>query len=397
MKSTQLNKLIFLLGFLAFFTNGDNYAAAPLLIDIARDLRIEVSAAVLSVTAYMLCFGLLTIIFGPMGDRFGKARILKIAAFGTGIFSILCALANSLTTLVLLRGLNGAFAAGILPVTIALVGERSEPGERHNVIGKVMGLMFLGGAAATVIGGLLAYVGSWKLVYTVYGAAELLLALGLLGVSDSVSERVGKLNFVKVYREALANRALVKVIGLMFFVGFSVLGSFAFTGKLVENRTGFNILNVGLLLSLYGLGTIVGGRNAGSVRKKLGDKFLLIAGIIGSAALVMLALATNTILMGISLFAFGIAFIFLQSTLVTTAQELAPRLRGTVMSLASFSMVVSGALGTLMNSMLIRFGSMQAIFLVAAVMLFIVGILAAAVFGKSPEEKTKFVVPEESI
>jgi predicted MFS family arabinose efflux permease len=380
MVSNSVKKMIVILGFLAFFTNGDNYAAAPLLIDIARDLNVNIGSAALSVTSYMLFFGLLTIIFGPLGDRFGKSRILKITAFGTGIFSIVCALATSLHSLIALRAVNGAFAAGILPVTIALVGESAREEQRQNVIGKVMGMMFLGGAVATVIGGSLAYLGSWRLVYSVYGVAELILAFGLLKILVTSPGKIDKLSFTKVYKEALLNRSLIKVISMMFLIGFGVLGSFSFAGKLVENKTGFNILFVGLLLSLFGLGTLVGGRNAGTIRNKLGNKSLLFAGMLGGISLCTLAFANTALLMGVALLGFGISFIFLQSTLVTTAQELVPQLRGTVMSLASFSMFISGGFGTLINSVILNYWNIESIYIVASIALLMVGFLATVVF-----------------
>jgi predicted MFS family arabinose efflux permease len=36
------NKMILLLGLMAFLANGDNYAAAPLLLNIAKDLNLSV-------------------------------------------------------------------------------------------------------------------------------------------------------------------------------------------------------------------------------------------------------------------------------------------------------------------------------------------------------------------
>jgi len=80
------------LGIMAFFANGDNYAVAPLLINISKDLNLTISTAAMSVTAYMLTFGLFTILFGPLGDRYGKTKIINIAAFGAGIFPVTMAL-----------------------------------------------------------------------------------------------------------------------------------------------------------------------------------------------------------------------------------------------------------------------------------------------------------------
>jgi len=106
----------------------------------------------MSVTAYMLTFGLFTILFGPLGDLYGKTKIINIAAFGTAIFSMLGAFAFNLPSLIFFRAMNGAFGAGIFPVTMALVGESFENSNRQKAIGEVMGLMFLGGASATATG-----------------------------------------------------------------------------------------------------------------------------------------------------------------------------------------------------------------------------------------------------
>jgi len=88
MNTNRLNQMVLLLGILVFWCNGDNYAAAPLLINIARDLHLDISRAAFSVTAYMLPFGLFTLLFGPLGDRYGKTKVINIAAFGTAFLVV---------------------------------------------------------------------------------------------------------------------------------------------------------------------------------------------------------------------------------------------------------------------------------------------------------------------
>lgn len=387
MDNKRLSKMVLLLGIFAFWANGDNYAAAPLLLDIARDFNIGIDTAALSVTAYMLSFGLFTIIFGPFGDRFGKARVIKIAAIGTSIFSCLGALSFNLESLIFFRTFNGAFGAGIFPVTMALIGESFEGSNRQNAIGKVMGMMFLGGATATAIGGALAYFGSWRLVYLVYGIAELIMSLLLLKVLESSQPVIDKLNFKNVYGQAFSNKRLITVTSIIFFVGFSAFGSFTYSGKFVQSITGFNILIVGLILSLFGVATVVGGRKAGVVRATLGNKFLLLAGIIGGLSLVALSYSKSVLPVGIALFGFGLAFVFLQSTLVTTAQEMMPKLRGTAMSMASFNMFVGGGIGTTLNGKILGVYGIDRIFLIAGIILFIVGIVSSTAVNRIVKTK----------
>jgi predicted MFS family arabinose efflux permease len=356
--------ILFLLGFLAFWVNGDNYAVAPLLVNIAADLQLEISRAALSVTAYMLSFGFFTVLFGPLGDRFGKGRIIKIAAFGTAVFSIAGGFAFNLPSLVVFRAFNGMFAAGIFPVTMALIGENFDEESRHDAIGSVMGMMFLGGASSILIGGTLAQVASWRAVYVFYGIAELVLAffvfrkLPTVGGSKNVS-------FFKTYGTALSTKGLLAVVGTIFFVGFAVFGTFSFSGHYIESTTGLPVLFVGLILTSFGAGTVIGGRKAGEIRKALGRFFLPAAGILGCAGLFSLASFRHIGVFVPSFFAFGLAFVFLQSTLIMTAQRRLPALRGTAMSLASFHMFVGGAIGTIVNAQVITRAPVQVIYFIA--------------------------------
>lgn len=371
------NKMIVILGLMAFLANGDNYAAAPLIINIAADLNLTVSVAAMSVTAYMLAFGVFTLIFGPLSDRFGKVKIINIAAIGTAIFSVLGAFAFNLPSLIFFRAMNGAFGAGIFPVTLALVGQSFDDQNRQKAIAKVMGLMFLGGATATIIGGALAYFGSWRLVYLAYGIAEFIIAMIMLKTLERDQPVVERLNIFEAYKEPLSNFSFMKLVMTIFFVGFSVFGSFTYAGKLIQTATGYNLLVVGLILSLFGVGTVVGGRIAPGLRKKLKSSFLVSAGVIGGVSLLSMAVSTNAWLLSLALFGFGVAFIFLQSTLITTVQEKLPKRRGTAMSLASFNMFVGGAVGTIINAMVIETGSLATIYLSSAVILFLVSIVAA--------------------
>ncbi|MFN2364059.1 MAG: MFS transporter [Halarsenatibacteraceae bacterium] len=375
-KQQDLSSVLFILGFMAFFANGDNYAVAPLLIDIAQDLQIEVNTAALSVTAYMLSFGLFTIIFGPLGDRFGKTRIIKIAAFGTATFSSLGAVAFNLSSLVVLRTINGAFAAGIFPITMALIGESFSDRNRQNAIAKVMGMMFLGGASATAIGGLLAYVGSWRLVYLFYGLAEFVIAIIMLRILKKSKGSIDSLNFKEVYGQAFANKDLLTAVGIIFLVGFTVFGSFTYSGDFVQNVTGLNILFVGLILSFFGLGAVAGGRKAGDLRNKFGSKFLLFAGLLASISLFTLSMTETVIVIIIALFGFGWGFVSLQSTLVAYAQKAMPKLKGTAMSMASFAMFVGGGIGTFVNGKIIDISSLQTIFILAGIIAIFLGLFS---------------------
>lgn len=382
-------RVLTLLSLMAFLANGDNYAAAPLLLEISSDLSITLDAAALSVTAYMLAFGLFTLIFGPLSDRYGKVKIINIAAIGTAIFSMLGALSFNLASLVIFRAVNGAFAAGIFPVTMALAGQSSNDENRHKTLGRVMGYMFLGAATATAIGGVLSYIGSWRLVYLFYGIGELITAFVMLKLLERDQPILRKLNYVEAYKGAVTNYKLLMIVITVFFVGFSVFGTFTYSGKLLQTISDYNILIIGLILSLFGIGTVIGGRVAPVLKKILKRGFLVTAGIVGAVSLFALSLSSDIVIICLGLFGFGFAFIFFQSTLISAAQDRLPTMRGTAMSMASFNMFVGGAVGTTINSLIINVYGIPVIYRTASVMILIIGFIATILVFSKPKQTEK--------
>jgi len=380
MNDQETHRIIPILGMMAFFCNGDNYAAAPLIVEIARDLHLDISQAALSISAYMLPFGLFTLLFGPIADRYGKARVINIAAFGTAIFSGLGAVAFDLTSLSIIRAVNGAFAAAILPVTMSFIGDQlgGDPQKVQNTFGRIIGIAFLGGAAATAIGGTLAHIGSWRLVYLFYGIAELIIAFIMLKVLKRQPGTASALNFKGAYGEALANANLLKTAGIISLMGLSVFGSFAFAGKFVEIRTGYNIFLVGLILTCFGLATVLGGRLVGMLRGQLGNALFPIAGILACVSWGLMGAWHSTYLLALSLAGLGFGTIMIHPTLIATAQQLMPKRRGTVMSLASFAMFTGGGIGTYLNGKIVTAWGFEPVFVIAGVLILVAGIGAAA-------------------
>jgi predicted MFS family arabinose efflux permease len=373
------NKMLLVLGLMLFLANGDNYAAASLLGDIAADLDLTLSRAAMSVMAYMLSFGAFTLVFGPLSDRFGKVKVFLVASTGTAVFSMLGAAAFNLPSLIFFRAVNGMFGAGIFPVALALVGETFDDENRQKAIAKTMGLAFLGAATATAIGGALAYVGSWRVVYLIYGVGELVLAImmtRLLRRDKPAANRIGSL---AAYRMVFSDPRFMRLTFMIFLVGFSVFGSFTYSGILIQRSSGFNVLAVGLILSVFGVGTVAGGRLAPKLRRTAKNLFLVITGTMGFASLYILSAGLNIMVTAIGLLGFGVAFVMLQSTLIATIMEKHPDIKGTVMSMSGFNLFLGGACGTYLNAALMKAYGTEIIFRSAS-FVFLAAALCTALF-----------------
>jgi predicted MFS family arabinose efflux permease len=239
-----------------------------------------------------------------------------------------------------------------------------------------MGMMFFGGAIATTIGGGLAFIGSWKLVYAVYGLLELILALLAIVYLGKVKDTGTRIPIFRLYKNALSNRSLRLTLFNLFLMGYCILGTFVYTGKLVENKTGLNVFMIGIILSLFGIGSILAGRKSVSIRLKLGKIYFLVAGLVGCISVLALVGFSSVWIISFSMLLFGAVFIALQSSFVSSAQSILPNMRGTVMALASFSVVIGGSLGTYINGRLLNSAGLNHVFIITAMLLFSIGLLA---------------------
>src|SRR4030042_7150813 len=116
-------KLIMILGLAGVTVMADNWVVSPILPAIADDLGQEVTRAGLLITAYMLPFGLFQLVFGPMADRYGKRQVLSGTMLLFTAATALCAVAFGFNDLTVYRALTGVFAASVMPVSLALIGD----------------------------------------------------------------------------------------------------------------------------------------------------------------------------------------------------------------------------------------------------------------------------------
>ncbi len=393
MENKQLNIYIPILGLMLFFVNGDSYATSPLLIQIANDFSINISSAGLTAVAYMIPFGIFTIIFGPLSDKFGKLLIINIAAFGTAIFSVLGGLMQSFFLLCICRALNGIFAAAIMPVSMALIGETAgdNPEKLHASISKTMALMFFGGAVAPVIGGLISFVGSWRLVYIIYGIGEFIIGL-LIIFKIKIQSKIEKgFQIKRIYSEAFLNKELICTVLLLSLIGMTVLGSFTYTGKYIEQSTKYSILLVGFILSFFGIGSMVAGRVSVKLKQKLKTKYFIVASMIGVFSFIGLAFFPNIFVLPFTLFGYGFSFMLIQPMMIAKAQNSFPKHRGVVMSMAAFNMCIGGGIGALLYGFILRQWDYNYIYLIGAIFFVLIGIITTRITKKSFEQKNNQV------
>ena len=129
------------------------------------------------VTAYVVAAAAFTPLWGKLGDRHGRKRLLEISLAMFLTASALCGAAQDVTMLIVARAVQGVAAGGLMTLAMAAVGDLVTPRERGRYQGYIAATFAVATVAGPLLGGLLVEHVSWRWVFYVN------LPLGLLALA----------------------------------------------------------------------------------------------------------------------------------------------------------------------------------------------------------------------
>src|SRR3954453_15839183 len=176
----------------------DNTIVNVALPTIGRELSASTSDLQWGVDGYTLAFPPLLLLGGPLGDRFGRPRVLQAGLMAFAGTSLLAALTDTTGQLVAARAVMGVSAAAIYPATLALlVTTFTERRERATAIGIWSAVTGLSVAIGPVTGGLLLEHFSWGSVFLVnLPLAAIAIIAGRLLLTESADPRRRRFDLV---------------------------------------------------------------------------------------------------------------------------------------------------------------------------------------------------------
>jgi MFS transporter, DHA1 family, multidrug resistance protein len=196
----------------------------PALPAIGRDLAATPAAVQLSLSSFFLGFGVGQLVWGPLGDRFGRRGpiVAGIALYIAGC--VACALSSDVDHLVLWRFVQ-AFGACAAPVLArAMVRDLFPQDQAARMLSLMMLIMGIAPMVAPLLGGQVLVWSGWRAIFWGLAAFGLIVLAGLYTIPESLSldkrRRAGIGDMVTGYFRLLGNRAyLAYTLSGAFFTG----------------------------------------------------------------------------------------------------------------------------------------------------------------------------------
>ena len=316
----------------------------PFLPVIARGLNISMQTAG-QLLAIRFAVGVLSPLFGPLSDRFGRRQMMAgalIALTGGALLVLVPGYPAIVAGFVLL----GLAKAVFDPSLLAYLGDRIP----YHRLGRLIAIVELAWGGALVVGApLIGWIigrWGWQSSFLFVAVTAPMAMAGLMAAVPRAhgSDAESSTHPIHVsLRQVLGSRSAVAALGVAFLMMASSELQFIVYGPWMETIFDLSVSGLGLATMVIGTAEILGEIGVGGLVDRLGKRRSVAAGL-ALAALSYLALPVVSSTLTSARVALFVLFAFFEFTVVANlplTTELVPGARATMLSL----MVASGALG----------------------------------------------------
>jgi len=417
---------LLVLGAAAFMVQADARVIDTLLHAVAQDFHTVPAKASIVISSYTLPYGLFQLLYGPIGDRIGKLRVIAVcfALFAVGTFA--CGFVSTLPVFAVLRFLTGVAAAAVVPMALSYIGDKFPYETRQAALGRFMSALMMGQVLGSTLGGVFGQYLGWRNVFLAFGVAALLISVVLGRESGRFPERKqsgraftssmatvpigGCVLFAGMLRvgsslvtgilvavgaalllyalatqyDYLLKRAKAQaVLSSVLLEGLFVFGGMAYLASSLTDRFGMSTIGAGLVVAGFGVGGLAYSFSVKKLVARIGELgILLLGGGLLSFAFVAIGLMSNWQSFVPLVIVLGTGFYTMHGTLQTRATEMAPEARGAAISLFAFFFFLGQSLGPIALGHILESYGYPAAFVTAGIGLLIVALMARTLFAR---------------
>ena len=339
---------ILLLALAAFNSGISLRCVEPMLPQLAADFGTSVSAASSIITAFGLAYAAAVLLQGPLGDRFGKLRVVTIGMALAGAASLACAAAWDVSSLAGARFLMAIFASAPVALGMAYIGDVVPLEDRQTTVARFIAGSIFGQTLGPLFGGVFTDWAGWRSSFVALGAVFILVA-GVMFVRTRRAWpplRPGRFQPLAIHAELLSRSAVRWLVAIGIAETFFFFGAYVFLGAFFHARFDLSFTVIGLLLAGYGVGGLLFSSMVPWLLARLRDRGLVAAGgVLACTLFTAIVLATHWIYTIPCTIGLGVAFYLLHNTIQTKATEVAPDSRASALSLYASAWGAGQALG----------------------------------------------------
>ena len=354
--------VILLLALAAFASSSAFRICDPLLPVLALEFDVRTAQTSGAVTYFAIAYGVMQFFYGPVGDRYGKFRVLTLATFGCAVGSVLVASAPTLEQLEVGRFISGATAAGIIPLSMAWIGDHVPYEQRQATLARYLLGSISGLAIGQLLGGVFADTVGWRWAFVFLAVVYLVVGTLLFSrrrrVFEVPTNREQGARLLTPLLEAVSTRWARLVLLIVCLEGLLVFGPLAFVPAFLHERHGLAVAWSGGIGGLFAVGALIYVFYASKFVRRFGEYRLAVFGGVTMALSFAVYFFSSTWYWGVMASVLsGLGYYLLHAVLQTHATQMAPTIRGTAVALFASFLFFGQAVGVTLAAVVVdRFG-----------------------------------------
>jgi MFS transporter, DHA1 family, inner membrane transport protein len=387
------SRFLLVLACIGFVSTVSGRLVEPMLPAIAADFGITLARAALLSSAFSFPYAIMQLGLGPFADAFGKERLIGISLTVCTIGLFLSALAPSFGALLGARAITGAFAGGLVPMCLAVLGDRVGIDQRQVVIGRFVVATISGQVIGAGAAGTLVDLTGWRAVFVVTGgmmAAVLVVAAWFLRGTQSARVHISPGAVLATYRRVVTNRMSLLVYATGCLEGAFVLGVLPFVAGMLMEHGASGSFEAGIAIGAFALGGVSLGILVRRLLSIMRAWTMMKVGVVLIGVAFALTAYPVSWHVAVALFYIaGFGFFMVHNTMQTRATELAPSARASAVAFFAGSFFIGQAIGPLVGALVLHAVGFRGLFIGAGVLMAVLGLLIATVMerGDSPHAK----------
>ncbi|MBD2520664.1 MFS transporter [Nostoc sp. FACHB-973] len=349
---------------------------APIIPHLAQEFQVDNQVIGLLVPAYMIPYGITSLIFGLLSDRVGRKPVMLVSLLAMMILIFLSATAQTATQLIGWRLLTGLSASGTIPQILTLIGELYPYAQRGRPLGWIFGAMAGGMALGSTFGAILLGVIGWRGLFISVGIFAAIIFRLLWKQHRVITSNRSKIpfdlkNLLIGYKDLLISRRGARTYGYVFLNGIFHSGVFTWLGLYLSQRYGFNETQIGIALLGYGIPGVLCGPVIGKLADRWGrNRILPIGFVVAAIAPLVLIFHVPPIVATLAATSLSLGYDLTQPLLAGIVTNLNAERPGQAMGLNVFTLFIGFGTGGFIFGEILRFGFTPALSVFGGVMFF---------------------------
>ncbi len=331
-----------------------NRAMDPLVSELARDFNVTVTMAAGVISIYALPYAFAQPVLGPIGDYYGKGRLLRICQWMQCLCLLVVIVSPTIGILMAARFFGGIASGGIMPTGMALVGDRYAAHERQQKIGVYVSVALIGYTLSTAAAGILAEYLSWRMIFVITLVPAVIAALLVSRVAENApkpDKPIQVSDVIAGYKTLFSNPRAKFCYIAVFLEGLAVWGTLPFISPILEQRGQGGPGEAGLIITGFGIGGLLFTATVKHWLKiMLPYQLMFIGGLVNAIGPLSLIWDLDWHWFALTFGVSGIAFMMVHNSLQAEVASLGASVRGLAFSMHSCWLFVGHSIGPLLFS-----------------------------------------------